>query len=124
MKLKLDKLTTEYNDLVDTVKWNKLQMEKAEKECNDMKTKLKRAISDYIASEVKSTKSGSTPKEKMDTEAANTLMYTIKHKSKEICNNYASLKYKYTKSEYVLNELKNKKDDLKKQYEIAAADEG
>jgi hypothetical protein len=124
LKLKLDKLTTEYNDLVDTVKWNKLQMEKAEKECNDMKTKLKRAISDYIASEVKSTKSGSTPKEKMDTEAANTLMYTIKHKSKEICNNYASLKYKYTKSVYVLNELKNKKDDLKKQYDTAAADVG
>jgi len=124
MKIKLDKLTTEYNDLVDSVKWNKLQMEKAEKECNDMKTKLKRAISDYAASEAKSTKSGSTTKEKTDTEAANTLMYTIKHKSKEICNNYASLKYKYMKSVSVLNELKNKRDDLKKQYDTAAADAG
>ena len=51
-------------------------------------------------------------------------MYTIKHKTKEICNNYASLKYKYTKSVYVLNELKNKKDDLKKKYDTAAADAG
>lgn len=124
LKLKLDKLTTEYNDLVDSVKWNKLQMEKAEKECNDMKTKLKRAISDYAAAEAKSTKSGSTSKEKTDTEAANTLMYTIKHKTKEICNNYASLKYKYMKSVDVLNELKNKKDDLKKKYDTAAADAG
>jgi hypothetical protein len=124
LKLKLDKLTTEYNDLVDSVKWNKLQMEKAEKECNDMKTKLKRAISDYAAAEAKSIKSGSTSKEKTDTEAANTLMYTIKHKTKEICNNYAYLKYKYTKSVYVLNELKNKKDDIKKQYDNAAADAG
>ena len=124
LKLELDKFTNEYNDLVDSVKWNKLQMEKAEKECNDMKTKLKRAITDYAAAEAKSTKSGSTPKEKTDTEAANTLMYTIKYKTKEICNNYASLKYKYTKSVYVSNELKNKIDDLKKQYDTAAADAG
>ena len=124
LKLKLDKLISEYNDLVDSVKWNKLQMEKAEKECNDMKTKLKRAINDYAAAEVKSTKAGSTPKEKTDTEAANTLMYTIKHKTKEICNNYASLKYKYMKSVSILNAIKNKKDDLKKQYDTAAADAG
>ena len=124
LKLNLDKLISEYNDLVDSVKWNKLQMEKAEKECNDMKTKLKRAISDYAAAEAKSTKSGSTSKEKTDTEAANTLMYTIKHKTKEICNNYASLKYKYMKSVSILNAIKNKKDDMKKQYDTAAADAG
>ena len=124
LKLKLDKLTTEYNDLVDSVKWNKLQMEKAEKDCSDIKVKLKRAINDYTTAEAKSIKVGATQKEKTDTEAANTLMYAIKSKAKEICNNYATLKYKYMKSVSILNELKNKKDDLKKQYDSAAADAG
>jgi len=124
LKLKLDKLTTEYNDLVDSVKWNKLQMEKAEKDCIDIKVKLKKAIEDYATAEAKSIKVGATTKEKTDTEAANTLMYVIKRKAKEICNNYASLKYKYMKSVSILNELKNKKDDIKKQYDSAAADAG
>ena len=124
LKLKLDKLTTEYNDLVDSVKWNKLQMEKAEKDCIDIKVKLKKSIEDYTTAEAKSIKVGATTKEKTDTEAANTLMYVIKRKAKEICNNYASLKYKYMKSVSILNELKNKKDDIKKQYDSAAADAG
>ena len=122
LKLKLDKLTAEYNDLVDSVKWNKLQMEKAEKDCSDINLKLKRAINDYATAETKSSKSGSTKKEKTDTEAANTLMYTIKSKAKEICNNYATLKDKYMKSVAILNALKNKRDDLKKQYDSVAAD--
>ena len=122
LKLKLHRMNAGYNDLVDSVKWNKLQMEKAEKYCSDINMKLKRAVNDYATAETKSSKSGSTKKEKTDTEAANTLMYTIKHQAKEICDNYRNLKDKYMKSVNAMNALKNKRDDLKKYYDSVASD--
>jgi hypothetical protein len=94
-------------------------MDKAEKECSEMNDKLKRAYRDYAAAEAKSIKVGATVKEKKDTEAANTLMYTIKQKTREICENYGTLKAKYMKSTNEMNTLKNKIDDLRKKYDAA-----
>jgi hypothetical protein len=124
LKLKLDNMNREYNDLQENVKWNKMQMDKAEKDCNDMNVKLKRAVKDYALLEAKSIKVGATIKDKKDTEAANTLMYTIKQKAHEICNNYGKLKDKYMKSVNELNTLKNKIGDLTKQYDTANATMG
>ena len=119
LKMSLDKMNNEYNELVEHVKWNKMQMDKAEKECTDMNVKLKRAYRDYAMAEAKSIRVDATIKEKKDTEAANTLMYTIKQKTREICDNYGTLKAKYMKSKNEMNILKNKIDDLRKQYDAA-----
>ena len=119
LKLKLDKMNRDYNDLQENVKWNKMQMDKAEKDCNDMNVKLKRAVRDYALLDAKSIRVDATIKDKKDTEAANTLMYTIKQKAREICDNYGSLKDKYMKSVNELNTLKNKIGDLTKQYDTA-----
>jgi hypothetical protein len=119
LKMSLDKMNNEYNDLVEHVKWNKMQMDKAEKDCTEMNVKLKRAYRDYAAAEAKSIKVDATIKEKKDTEAANTLMYTIKQKTREICENYGILKAKYMKSTNEMNTLKNKIDDLRKKYDAA-----
>jgi hypothetical protein len=124
LKLRLDKMNRDYNDLSENVKWNKLQMDKAEKDCSDMNVKLKRAVRDYALLEAKSIKVDATIKDKKDTEAANTLMYTIKQKAREICDNYGSLKDKYMKSVNELNTLKNKIGDLTKQYDTANATMG
>jgi hypothetical protein len=124
MKLQLDKMSNEYNSLEDNVKWNKTQMDKAEKDCYDMNVKLKIAVRDYTNAEVISIKSGATIKEKNDTEAANTLMYTIKQKTREICENYGSLKDKYMKSVNELNSLKTKISDLRGKYNTANASIG
>jgi hypothetical protein len=122
IKLKLDKMKNDYKDLIGNVKWNKMQMDKAEKDCYDINIKLKHAIREYSLAEAKSIRFGATTKEKKDTEAANTLMYTIKRKAKEICNNYDTLKNNYMKSVDEMNALKNKIDDLSKQYDNANAD--
>ena len=124
IKLKLDKMVREYNELSENVKWNKMQMDKAEKDCNDITVKYKRAVRDYATAEAQSIKVGATVKEKKETEAANTLMYTIKQKAREICENYGELKDKYLKSVSELNSLKNKIDDLRKVYNNANASMG
>jgi hypothetical protein len=124
LKLRLDKMNNEYNDLTEHVKWNKMQMDKAEKNCTDMNVKLKMAYRDYAASEAKSIMVNATIKEKKDTEAANTLMYTIKQKTREICENYGTIKAKYMKSVNEMNTLKNKIDDLRKKYDAVNADIG
>jgi hypothetical protein len=124
IKLKLDKMVREYNELSENVKWNKMQMDKAEKDCNDMTVKYKRAVRDYATAEAQSIKAGATVKEKKETEAANTLMYTMKQKARQICENYGELKDKYLKSVSELNVLKNKIDDLRKVYNNANASMG
>ena len=124
LKMKLDKMNRYYNDLSENVKWNKMQMDKAEKDCNDMNMKLKLAVRDYTLLEAKSIKVGATIKDKKDTEAANTLMYTIKQKARDICDNYGLLKDKYMKSVNELNTLKNNIGDLTKQYNTANANMG
>ena len=124
MKIHLDKLTNEYNSLEDNVKWNKMQMDKAEKDCYDMNAKLRIAVRDYTRAETISIRSGSTPKEKNETAAANTLMYTIKQKTREICDTYGSLKDKYMKSVNEMNSLKVKISDLRAQYNTASASIG
>ena len=124
MKLQLDKLTNEYNSLEDNVKWNKMQMDKAEKDCYDINAKLRIAIRDYTRAETISMREGSTTKEKDETKAANTLMYTIKQKTREICDNYGSLKDKYMKSVNEMNSLKVKISDLRAQYNTASASIG
>jgi chemotaxis protein histidine kinase CheA len=124
MKLHLDKLTNEYNSLEDNVKWNKMQMDKAEKDCYDMNAKLRIAVRDYTRAETISIMSGATIKEKKETEAANTLMYTIKQKTREICDSYGSLKDKYMKSVNEMNSLKTKISDLRSQYDKANASSG
>ena len=122
LKLQIDKMKNEYASLVDNVKWNKMQMDKAENDCYDINTKLRRAIKEYSIAEAISIRSGATTAQKKDTEAANTLMYTIKQKAKEICNNYDNLKSKYMKSVSEMNVLKNKIADVGKQYDNANAD--
>jgi hypothetical protein len=112
-------LNNENNDLSQNVKWNKMQMDKAEKDCTDMNVKLKRAYRDYAAAEAKSIMADATIKDKKDTEAAKTLMYTIKEKANEICENYGNLKATYMKSINESNTLKNKIDDLRKRYDNA-----
>lgn len=124
MKIQLDKMTNEYNSLEDNVKWNKMQMDKAEKDCYDINVKLRTAIRDYTRAETISIRSGATIKEKSETEAANTLMYTIKQKAREICDNYDSLKEKYMKSVNELNSLKTKISDLRSKYNTASANTG
>ena len=124
LKLRLDKMNRDYNDLQENVKWNKMQMDKAEKDCNDMNVKLKQAARDYAYADAKSIKVGATIKDKKDTEAANTLMYTIKQKAREICDNYGKLKDKYMKSVNEMNTLKNKIGDLTKQYDTANTNMG
>jgi hypothetical protein len=124
MKLQLDKLTNEYNSLEDNVKWNKMQMDKAEKDCYDMNVKLRIVIRDYIRAETISIREGATTKEKDETKAANTLMYTIKQKTREICDTYGSLKDKYMKSVNEMNSLKVKISDLRAQYNTASASIG
>jgi hypothetical protein len=124
MKIQLDKLTNEYNSLEDNVKWNKMQMDKAEKDCYDINVKLRTAIRDYTRAETISIRSGSTIKEKSETEAANTRMYTIKQKAREICDNYGSLKDKYMKSVNEMNSLKAKISDLRAKYNTASANTG
>jgi predicted nucleic acid-binding Zn-ribbon protein len=124
MKIQLDKLTNEYNSLEDNVKWNKMQMDKAEKDCYDINVKFKLAIAEYTKAEVISIKSGSTIKDKNETEAANTRMYAIKQKAREICENYDSLKDKYMKSVNEMNSLKVKISDLRAKYNTASASVG
>jgi len=124
IKMRLDKMNNDYNELSENVKWNKMQMDKAEKDCNDMTTKYKIAVRDYTKAETISIKAGATEKEKKETEAANTLMYTMKQKAREICENYGRLKIIYMKSVEELNKLKNKLDELRKQYNNANADMG
>jgi hypothetical protein len=124
LKLRLDKMNRDYNDLSENVKWNKMQMDKAEKDCSDMNMKLKRAVREYALLEAKSIIVDATIKEKKDTEAANTLMYTIKQKAHEICDNYGKLKDKYMKSVNEMNTLKNKIGDLTKQYDTANTNMG
>ena len=124
LKLQLDKMNNEYNDLAQNVKWNKMQMDKAEKDCTYMNVKYKQAAKDYANAEAKSIMVYATIKDKKDTEAANTLMYTIKQKAREICDNYGSLKAKYMKSVNELNTLKNKIGDLTKQYDTANTNMG
>ena len=119
LKLRLDKMNRDYADLLQNVKWDKMQMDKAEKDCNDMNVKYTRAAREYALLDAKSIKVGATIKDKKDTEAANTLMYTIKQKAREICDNYGVLKDKYMKSINELNTLKNKIGDLTKQYDTA-----
>jgi hypothetical protein len=124
MKLQLDKLTNEYNSLEENVKWNKMQMDKAEKDCYDMNAKLRIAIRDYTRAETISIREGATTKEKDETKAANTLMYTIKQKTREICDTYGSLKDKYMKSVNEMNSLKVKISDLRAKYNTASASIG
>ena len=124
MKIQLDKLTNEYNSLEDNVKWNKMQMDKAEKDCYDINAKFKLAIAEYTKAEVISIKSGSTIKDKNETEAANTRMYAIKQKAREICETYGSLKDKYMKSVNELNSLKVKISDMNEKYKTASASIG
>ena len=121
MKIRLDKMTNEYKSLEDNVKWNKMQMEKAEKDCRDINVRLKKAIGEYAKAEAISMRSGATIKEKKNTEAANTLAYSIKQKAREICEDYDSLKSKYMKSVDEMNSLKNKIEDLQKNYNTASA---
>ena len=121
LKMQLNKITNDFNILADNVQWNKMQMEKAQKDCSDMRAKLKKAINDYSIAEAKSIKVGATLKEKKDTEAANTYMYVVKQMMKDICDNYGLLKIKYDKSVEELNALKNNKEDLQKKYDSFAA---
>ena len=86
-----------------------------------MQTKLKKAINDYSIADAKSSRVRATMKEKKDTEAANTYMYTVKQKMTEICDNYGLLKLKYDRSVEQLNSLKRKKEDLQKEYDSAVA---
>ena len=122
LKLQIDKMNNEYASLVDNVKWNKMQMDKAEKDCYDINTKLRMAIKEYSVAEAISIRYGATTAQRKNTEAANTLMYTIKEKAREICNNYDNLKSKYMKSVSEMNVLKNKIGDTGKQYDNANAD--
>lgn len=124
MKIQLDKLTNEYNSLEDNVKWNKMQMDKAEKDCYDINVKFKLAIAEYTKAEVISIKSGSTIKDKNETEAANTRMYVVKQKAREICETYGSLKDKYMKSVNELNSLKVKISNMNEKYKTANASIG
>jgi hypothetical protein len=124
MKIQVDKMTNEYNSLEDNVKWNKMQMDKAEKDCYDINVKLRAAISDYTRAETISIRSGATIKEKNETEAANTRMYEIKQKAREICENYDRLKDKYMKSVNEMNSLKVKISDLRAKYNTASASVG
>jgi len=124
LKMRLDNMNNEYKDLAEHVKWNKMQMDKAEKDCTEMNMKYKQAARDYVAEEARSIKVGATIKDKKNTEAANTLMYTIKQKAREICENYGTLKAKYMKFNTELNTIKNKIDDIRKQYDAANADMG
>ena len=124
IKLQLDKMTNEYHSLEDNVKWNKMQMDKAEKDCYDINVKLQSAIRAYTRAEAISMRSGATIKEKKETEAANTQMYTIKQKAREICETYGSLKEKYMKSVNELNTLKAKISDLNEKYKTASASIG
>ena len=71
-----------------------------------------------------SIKSGSTIKDKNETEAANTRMYAIKQKAREICETYGSLKDKYMKSVNELNSLKVKISDMNEKYKTASASIG
>lgn len=121
MKIQLDRMMNEYNSLEDNVKWNKMQMDKAEIDCYDMNVKLKVAVRDYIKAETISIMSGATIKDKKETDAANTRMYTTQQKTRDICDNYGSLKYKYMKSVNELNSLKNKITDLHTDYNTANA---
>jgi hypothetical protein len=124
MKIKLNQLNNDYKSLSDNVNWNKMQMDKAEKDCSDMSMKLKKAISDYSKAEAASIKVGATIKEKKETEAANTYMYSVKQKTREICDNYGLLKDKYMKSVNELNSRKNNIDDLTKKYDSYSASIG
>jgi hypothetical protein len=124
MKIQLDKLTNEYNSLEDNVKWNKMQMDKAEKDCYDINAKFKLAIAEYTKAEVISMREGSIPKDKNETEAANTRMYAIKQKAREICESYGSLKDKYMKSVNEMNSLKVKISDMNEKYKTANASIG
>ena len=124
MKLQLDKMTNEYHGLEDNVKWNKMQMDKAEKDCYDINGKLQSAIRVYTRADEISMRSGATIKDKKETEAANTQMYAIKQKAREICDNYGSLKEKYMKSVNELNSLKVKISDLNEKYKTASASIG
>jgi hypothetical protein len=123
MKIRLDKMTNEYKSLEDNVKWNKMQMEKAEKDCRDINVRLKKAIGEYAKAEAISMRDGPNikEKEKKNTEAAKTLAYSIKQKAREICEDYDSLKSKYMKSVDEMNSLKNKIEDLQKKYNTASA---
>jgi hypothetical protein len=123
MKIRLDKMTNEYKSLEDNVKWNKMQMEKAEKDCRDINVRLKKAIGEYAKAEAISMRDGANikEKEKKNTEAAKTLAYSIKQKAREICEDYDSLKSKYMKSVDEMNSLKNKIEDLEKKYNTASA---
>jgi hypothetical protein len=67
---------------------------------------------------------GSIPKDKNETEAANTRMYAIKQKAREICETYSSLKDKYMKSVNELNSLKAKISDMNEKYKTANASIG
>ena len=116
--------TNEYNSLEDNVKWNKMQMDKAEKDCYDINMKFKLAIAEYTKAEVISIREGSTIKDKNETEAANTRMYAIKQKAREICESYGSLKDKYMKSVNELNSLKVKISDMNEKYKTANASIG
>ena len=124
MKLKINQLNNDYISLSENVKWNKMQMDKAEKDCNDINMKLKKAISDYSKAEAASINVGATIKQKKDTEAANTYMYSVKQKAQEICNNYNVLKDKYMKSVNEMKTRKNNIDDLKKKYDSYSASIG
>jgi len=124
MKIQLDKMTNEYHSLEDNVKWNKMQMDKAEKDCYDINVKFKLAIAEYTKAELISMRSGATIKDKKETEAANTQMYAIKQKAREICETYGSLKEKYMKSVNELNTLKAKISDLNEKYKTANASIG
>ena len=124
MKLQVDKMTNEYHSLEDNVKWNKMQMDKAEKDCYDINVKFKLAITEYTKAEVISIREGSIPKDKSETEAANTRMYAIKQKAREICDTYGSLKDKYMKSVNELNSLKVKISDMNEKYKTASASIG
>lgn len=99
-------------------------MDKAEKDCYDINVKLRAASRDYTRAEAISMRYGATVKEKKETEAANTQMYAIKQKAREICDNYSSLKHKYMKSVNELNSLKTKISDLREKYKTASASIG
>jgi archaellum component FlaC len=124
IKQSLDRMTNHFNSFSDTVKWNKMQMEKAEKDCSEINVKLKDAVKKYSLAESRSMRVGSSFKERTDTEAANTYMYAVKQKANDICNNYGLLKDKYMKSVNELNTLKNKIDDLQKKHDSLNASVG
>jgi len=124
MKIQLDKMTSEYNNLEENVKLNKIQMDKAENDCYDINVSLRRAVKEYTDAEAISLRYGSTVKEKRETEAANTRMYTVKQNARDICNIYDRLKEKHMMSVNELNSLKNKINDLRAQYNTASASVG